>query len=72
MIQLFWTMLETVWGGDFLVMFQVFSLEILANKPIYLAEFISAPYFTLNSSDFDEIFEAFWALNIETIALDNA
>ena len=37
----------------------VFSFEIIAKKSIYFAEFISAPYFTLNSSDFDEIFEAF-------------
>ena len=44
----------------------------MAKKSIYFAEFFWAPYFTLNSSDFDEIFEAFWALNIETIALDNA
>ena len=63
-------MLETVWGL-FLIMF-VFSFEIMAKKSIYFAEFFWAPYFTLNSSDFDEIFEAFWALNIETIALDNA
>ena len=38
----------------------------------YLADNLWGPYFTANSSDFDEIFEAFEALNNDTVALNNA
>ena len=49
-----------------------YRLKNLVKFLPYLAENLWVPYFTLNSSNFDMIFEPSEALNNDPIALNNA